>query len=196
MSTRRDRRADFEDVEDLGEGIISRPPQVSLSIECLCGGVQGVISGPIPYHQICHCRECKKITGSTHGDFLMVKDHHLIFTRGARTMYSYRVNSAVDFDQFIFRCGECSTPIYVKQGGLQSTRTLVFVGCLVNTEWLDQHKPDAEISVSEKCTWLPKLQGTRTPSPEPDVELVSAEPDIELVRGFPMSASEDSEEDD
>ncbi|OTA65177.1 hypothetical protein K449DRAFT_403788 [Hypoxylon sp. EC38] len=195
MSSLRDRQVDFEGVEDLGEGIISRPPQVSLSVECLCGMVHGVINGPVPHHQICHCRNCKKITGGTHGDFLVVKANRLIFTRGNSVMSVYQVGAPFNTVKFVYRCGECCTPIYVKRSDLQSTDTFVFVGCLVNTEWLDQHGPDDEIQKTDKCVWLPKLRRTGTPSSESDIELVSAEPDIEIV-SFRLSASEDSESDE
>ncbi|KAI1411775.1 Mss4-like protein [Hypoxylon sp. FL1857] len=191
----RNRRMDSEGVEDLGLGITSRPPQVSMPIECLCGRVRGVINGPIPQHQICHCRSCKKVTGGTHGDFLIVKDRHLTFTRGTPIMYSYRVSSPFDLVKSVFRCGECSTPIYTRQGDLPSDRTFVFVGCLVNSEWLDQNKPDDEINVDEKCAWLPRLLRTRTPSPESDMELVPAEPDIDMVGHFRLSGTEEEKSD-
>ncbi|KAI1139745.1 hypothetical protein F5Y05DRAFT_331519 [Hypoxylon sp. FL0543] len=88
----------------------------------------------------------------------------------------------------VVRCNECKVPIFTKRG----QQIYVFVGCLVDTEWLDQQKPDAEIRVEDKCAWLPKLQRTPTPSPEPDVELVAAVLEVELARGFHMNASENS----
>lgn len=111
-------------------------------------------------------------------------------------MSLYEVGAPFNVVKFVFRCGECCTPIYIKRSDIQSTDTFVFAGCLVNTEWLDQHGPNDEINKSDKCAWFPKLLRTGTPSPESEFQLVSAEPDIEMVRGIRLSASEEDSESD
>ncbi|KAI2473320.1 Mss4-like protein [Annulohypoxylon bovei var. microspora] len=164
---------------------------VHLSIACLCGQIQGLIRGHRPFHQICHCVDCKKITGGTHGDFLVTREEFLEINSGSPEVFSFQATQAVfEFKKYVFRCGQCSTPLYLKERDMRAERIFIFSGCLVNHQWLE--KPDIEIFLREKCHWLPELRRTPAPSPEPDVELVQAEPDIEIVRSY--SASEESEE--
>ncbi|KAI0884793.1 Mss4-like protein [Annulohypoxylon maeteangense] len=164
---------------------------VHQSITCLCGRIQGLIRGHRPLHQICHCADCKKITGGTHGDLLVTREQFLEINSGTTQVLSFQATqSTSEFKKYLFRCEHCSSPIYLKERDMQTDRIFIFAGCLVNHQWLQ--KPDIEIFMQEKCRWLPKLRMTPAPSPEPDVELVQAEPDMEIVRSY--SASEESDE--
>ncbi|KAI1210543.1 Mss4-like protein [Annulohypoxylon truncatum] len=164
---------------------------VHLSITCLCGQIQGLIRGHRPFHQICHCADCKKITGGTHGDFLVTREQFLEISSGTIQMFSFQATQAIfEFKKYLYRCEHCSTPLYLKERDTRTDRIFIFSGCLVHHQSLE--KPDIEIFTQQKCHWLPELRITPAPSPEPDAELVEAEPDFEVVRSY--SASEESDQ--
>ncbi|KAI1095119.1 Mss4-like protein [Rostrohypoxylon terebratum] len=163
---------------------------VHWSITCLCGEVQGLIRGHRPFHQICHCVDCKRITGGTHGDFLVTKEQFLEISSGTTRVFSFQATQAIfEFKKYLFRCENCSTPLWLKERDMGTDRIFIFAGCLVNDQ--SMQKPDIEIFLQHKCHWLPELRITPAPSPEPDVELVQAEPDIEIVKSYGDSEESD-----
>ncbi|KAI1461039.1 Mss4-like protein [Annulohypoxylon moriforme] len=164
--------------------------EMHLPITCLCGQIQGLIRGHRPFHQICHCADCKKITGGTHGDFLVTREQFLEISSGTTEVLSFQAAQSIfEFKKFLYRCDHCSAPLYLKERDERSDRIFIFAGCLVNHDSLE--KPDIEIFTKAKCRWLPRLRRTPTPSPEPDVEIVQAEPDMEIVSSY--RASEESD---
>ncbi|KAI2611415.1 uncharacterized protein GGS25DRAFT_519723 [Hypoxylon fragiforme] len=52
---------------------------VHWELECLCGDTKGTIVGPTPLRKICHCRDCKKITGGMYSDHLVVQDENISY---------------------------------------------------------------------------------------------------------------------
>lgn len=62
--------------------------------------------------------------------------------------------------------------------GVEPPAIKVFVGCLTNTAWLDNHQPDFEQSVLRRCAWLPALARPEEGSePQPR----TTETELELV---------------
>ncbi|KAI1800202.1 Mss4-like protein [Daldinia bambusicola] len=153
---------------------VKRPSEqeISLEIECLCSTVSATIRGPVPVHRICHCRECKQITGGTYGQFLLVRNNSMLTWRcntAELKAFSYLVgeepeNNAKD----VFRCPKCFTPIFISQGNPNSNRMWFFVGCLADPTWLNNHKPDYEISTEDRCAWVPFIAPPLASSPKPE----------------------------
>ncbi len=73
---------------------------------CLCGGVQYEISGePMRFYH-CHCRRCRKTTGTGHASNIMVKLGDAAWIRGEELLGHYKVPEAQRFSTcFCTRCG-------------------------------------------------------------------------------------------
>ncbi|KAL7624436.1 hypothetical protein AAE478_006001 [Parahypoxylon ruwenzoriense] len=136
---------------------------VHLPIGCLCGRIYGSIDGHISTHRICHCPDCKKMTGGTYGEYLIVREESVSFITGRPRMYSFTGCKEL-IQTHLYVCDHCHTPIYKREGDLRPAAFEVFVGALQDSEWLNRHRPDMEIWTRKKCEWLPKLE--RTPPPE------------------------------
>ncbi|KAI8963050.1 hypothetical protein F5Y11DRAFT_320710 [Daldinia sp. FL1419] len=147
--------------------------EVSLQVSCLCEQVSATITGPVPTHFICHCFECKLITGGTHGDFLIVLNNsHVTWKCDTRELrcFSYYVAQEETENKNIkkvYRCPTCFTPIFMCRGDPDTTEMHFFVGCVEDALWLNAHRPDCEISKYEKCTWLPHIAPSMTLPPKP-----------------------------
>ena len=82
---------------------------------CLCGAVQYEISGEAARFYHCHCRRCRKATGTGHASNLMIKPEHISWLKGEELIASYKVPEAERFtNRFCSQCGS-SMPRFVKR---------------------------------------------------------------------------------
>lgn len=82
---------------------------------CLCGAVQYEISGEAAKFYHCHCRRCRKATGTGHASNLLVKPGALRWIKGEELIKSYKVPEAKRFTNcFCSNCGG-RVPRYSKE---------------------------------------------------------------------------------
>ena len=117
---------------------------------CLCGGVRFEISKAAGPFELCHCRRCKKASGSAFaagvgvmtGDFRLLEGNELIATYDApilRTPPPYR-NSF---------CRRCGSPVPNPQPGAKWFE--IPAGLLDDDPGL---KPDKHIFIEYKAPWF------------------------------------------
>jgi hypothetical protein len=63
----------------------------TLTGSCLCGAVHYEISGEPTRFYHCHCRRCRKATGTGHATNLMVVPESLTWTRGEELLQRYKL---------------------------------------------------------------------------------------------------------
>lgn len=82
---------------------------------CLCGSVQYEISGEAVKFYHCHCKRCRKATGTGHASNLLVKPGSLNWIKGEELIKLYKVPEAKRFaNNFCTNCGG-RLPRYVKE---------------------------------------------------------------------------------
>lgn len=82
---------------------------------CLCGSVQYEISGePVKFYH-CHCRRCRKASGTGHASNLMFKAGSLRWLQGEALIRQFKVPEAIRFTNCF--CSQCGgrLPRYVKE---------------------------------------------------------------------------------
>lgn len=73
---------------------------------CLCGSVRYEVEGEPAAFYHCHCKRCRRSTGTGHASNIMVKNGTLIFTAGEQFLKLYKVPEAKRFSrQFCSHCG-------------------------------------------------------------------------------------------
>ncbi|HHO69694.1 MAG TPA: GFA family protein [Gammaproteobacteria bacterium] len=79
----------------------------TLSGSCLCGSVRYEVSGEAQRFYHCHCRRCRKATGTGHATNLLVTPHTAIrWLAGEELLSQYKVPEAERFyNGFCQRCG-------------------------------------------------------------------------------------------
>lgn len=75
---------------------------------CLCGGVRYVYDGTLTELSMCHCRMCRRATGSAYLAVAPVETERLNVTDGRDLLREYR---AVPNKARVF-CGRCGSPLY------------------------------------------------------------------------------------
>lgn len=82
---------------------------------CLCGSVRYEISGdPMKFYH-CHCKRCRKATGTGHASNLLIKPGSIKWIKGEELIKSYKVPEAKRFTNCF--CSVCGgrVPRYVKE---------------------------------------------------------------------------------
>ncbi|NJA06889.1 GFA family protein [Methylococcaceae bacterium WWC4] len=80
--------------------------EVTLNGGCLCGAVQFQVRGEPQRFYHCHCRRCRKASGTGHASNLFLNDATLSFTQGENLLKRFKVPEAQRFArQFCSECG-------------------------------------------------------------------------------------------
>lgn len=80
--------------------------QISVKGSCLCGAVTYQLSGEVNRFYHCHCRRCRKATGTGHATNVMVKVDEFAWTQGEDLLNRFKVPDAERFyTQFCSQCG-------------------------------------------------------------------------------------------
>lgn len=86
-----------------GEGTL---PKVTLTGSCLCGSVRYEITGEAQRFYHCHCRRCRKATGTGHGSNVLLKPDSVRWVQGEALLRYYKVPEAERFaTHFCSNCG-------------------------------------------------------------------------------------------
>jgi len=82
---------------------------------CLCGSVQYELRGEPKKFYHCHCKRCRKATGTGHASNLFLQPGSLTWLKGEELVRSYKVPEAQRFtNSFCSNCGG-RVPRYVKE---------------------------------------------------------------------------------
>lgn len=118
---------------------------------CLCGGIRFAIDGELGDFGYCHCRSCRKASGSAHAANSPVDRANFRLLSGAELLREYQ-SSAGKLRAF---CGTCGSPIYAY---LEATRDILRLRLgTLDTPFTKQ--PKAHTFVSDKAPWEPINDG-------------------------------------
>lgn len=112
---------------------------------CLCGSVQYEVRGELGPAYFCHCKRCRKATGTAFASSALVATKDFVVTRGEAAMKAFSVNGV----HRVF-CRECGSPIISRRDAMPD-----FVRVRLGT--VDSplaQSPSAHIYVGSKADWF------------------------------------------
>jgi len=112
---------------------------------CLCGGVRFRISGKLGPAGYCHCRECRRASGSAFAANAPVRTAYFALSAGTELVSEYE-SSPGKFRAFCTRCG---SPLYSRRDSEPELRR-IRLGTL---DADPERRPLAHVWVSEKAPW-------------------------------------------
>jgi hypothetical protein len=118
---------------------------------CLCGNIRYEITGELGDFGYCHCRSCRKASGSAHGANAPVDRADFRLLTGADSLREYE-SSPGKFRAF---CGNCGSPIYAY---ISTTADLLRLR-LGSLDTPFSKQPKAHTWVSDKAPWEPLVDG-------------------------------------
>ena len=112
---------------------------------CLCGGIQYEVRGSLGDIIQCHCRRCRKATGTAFATNSPIAkaDFHLL--QGQKLLKSFTTTTGVSRNF----CSECGSPIYSVKADLPNVYRLR-IGSL---DTPIEQKPTCHFYVGSKAEW-------------------------------------------
>ncbi len=117
---------------------------------CLCGDIRFEITGDFENFFFCHCKSCRKDTGSAHGANLFSSTAELTWLKGEEKVQTFNYQNSGHIKSF---CPRCSSALPNIQ--MEGTLLVVPAGSL-DTE-IDI-PPSGHIYLSEKAGWDKDLE--------------------------------------
>jgi hypothetical protein len=114
---------------------------------CLCGAVAYEVDGELGPINYCHCKRCRKATGSAFNTGSPVKASEFRLVKGEGVLGHF-VNPATGLDRTF--CTKCGSPIYSRRASAPDI-IRIRVGTLDTPV---TEKPAAHIYVGSKATWF------------------------------------------
>jgi hypothetical protein len=116
---------------------------------CACGAASIAIDGPLKVHAVCHCRDCRRRTGSAFGWSAYFPREALAAASGALAEYAVR-DEARGIEQRRFFCPRCGSTLYWFDDARFPALVGVAAGCLDPTPG----EPTLSASHAKKCAWV------------------------------------------
>ncbi|KAJ5386804.1 hypothetical protein N7509_009345 [Penicillium cosmopolitanum] len=125
---------------------------------CFCGRVRVEISQPI-VSALCHCLDCRKLTGSPYSYNVIVRTAEL-HVSGSPKEVPKTADSGNDIRNYF--CPDCGTPLFgrkINSAGEPDETTVVRAGILDDAEKLNEQKPQVEIYTDTRLEWISPIEG-------------------------------------
>lgn len=127
---------------------------MSISGSCLCGEVSFEIDGDFESFYLCHCKYCKKDTGSAHASNLFSSVAKLTWKSGQDTIKTYQLPSTKHIKSFCSNCGSALPNFQMND------KLLVVPAGSLNQDI--SIKPNAHIFTSSRASWECGLENIKT----------------------------------
>ncbi|KAH6881283.1 hypothetical protein J4E91_008886 [Alternaria rosae] len=118
---------------------------------CFCGNVRYEVQGESGGNILCHCLDCRKITGSAYSTNAVYSDEGFKVTKGTPKAHTVKGDSGNDVTSMF--CGDCGSTMW-RQGDTFAGKRIIKVGTLDDTSILDNMKMNAELYVDHRPKWV------------------------------------------
>lgn len=112
---------------------------------CLCGGIQYEVRGPLGDIIQCHCRRCRKATGTAFATNSPIAQADFYLLQGQQLLKSFTTTTGVSRNF----CSKCGSPIYSVKADLPDVYRLR-IGSL---DTPIEQKPTCHFYVGSKAEW-------------------------------------------
>nr|POE56422.1 putative glutathione-dependent formaldehyde-activating enzyme [Quercus suber] len=137
---------------------------------CFCGKVRIEYTGEIQAKALCHCEDCKKITGSTYSTNIIVPGDGFSVTSGTPKTFSKQADSGNSITSHF--CGDCGSTLF-REGATFGPSKVIKVGIMDDVSALADAKPAVELFAPERVGWVSKVQGADQLKTMPGSEAVA-----------------------
>ncbi|KAI1205529.1 Mss4-like protein [Annulohypoxylon truncatum] len=123
---------------------------------CFCGKVRISVEGEPIAKVVCHCLDCRKITGSVFSTNLITPTSGFKVLSGEPKTISKVGDSGNEVTSHF--CGDCGSTLW-RDGPSFGENKVVKVGVLDDYEALNEAKPAGELFVNHRVSWVPEVPG-------------------------------------
>ncbi|KAI4719945.1 hypothetical protein E4T48_03804 [Aureobasidium sp. EXF-10727] len=126
---------------------------------CYCGAITFSYTGEPLNKAICHCTDCRKISGSAYSTNIVIPSASFSLLSGQPKKYSAKADSGRTVTTVF--CGECGSSLW-REGDMSTAEGIlvVRVGVLDGEGVVDEARPKAELYVCGRAQWVEGVEGT------------------------------------
>jgi len=123
---------------------------------CFCGNVKIEYTGEPQGKALCHCLDCRKISGSTYSTNVIIPEEGFKVIAGTPKTISKTADSGNTITSHF--CGDCGSTLF-RDGKSFPGAKVVKAGVLDDHEALNDAKPALELFHPTRVNWVPETQG-------------------------------------
>ncbi|KAI0503413.1 Mss4-like protein [Xylaria bambusicola] len=123
---------------------------------CFCGKVRYSIEGEPLGKAICHCLDCRKITGSTYSTNIIVAGPNFKLLSGTPKSIAKTADSGKEIVSHF--CGDCGSTLF-RDGVSFGDGKVIKAGTLDDINALDDAKPAVELFAAHRAGWVVEVPG-------------------------------------
>ncbi|KAL1966396.1 hypothetical protein VTN77DRAFT_4538 [Rasamsonia byssochlamydoides] len=126
---------------------------------CLCGANRISFTAEPVAKLRCHCLDCRKWTGSTFSNNLLVPLSGFKILQGTLKTYTKEVESGHRITNNF--CGNCGSTLYRMTTALADGDGMaaVMIGCVDGMQMMEEAKPEKEVFVRNRPKWMAPVEG-------------------------------------
>ncbi|RYP43426.1 hypothetical protein DL768_009941 [Monosporascus sp. mg162] len=125
---------------------------------CFCGKVRIAYEGEPTGKAICHCLDCRKISGSTHSTNIVVPGSRFKVISGAPKTISKTADTGRQITSNF--CGDCGSTLF-REGEAFGDDKVIKVGIMDDINALEDAKPALELFAVRKASWILDVPGAK-----------------------------------
>ncbi|KAF2659902.1 hypothetical protein K491DRAFT_775153 [Lophiostoma macrostomum CBS 122681] len=118
---------------------------------CMCGNVRYSVEGDPVKTALCHCTDCRKITGSTYSTNAIYPEGGFKVTEGTTKQHSKTADGGNTITSHF--CGDCGSTMW-REGATFPGLKVIKVGTLDDIDALAKAKPSTELYAPERVEWV------------------------------------------
>lgn len=107
---------------------------------------------------LCHCTDCKKITGSTYSTNAVYPEAGFKVLKGTAKQHTVTADSGNKITSHF--CGDCGSTMW-RDGATFNGLKVLKVGTLDDTEALANAKPGAELFAPARVSWVTAVENAK-----------------------------------
>ncbi|KIW01841.1 uncharacterized protein PV09_06691 [Verruconis gallopava] len=123
---------------------------------CSCGKIKVSVEGEPVAQGLCHCLDCRKVSGSAFTVNAVVKAEHFHVTGTPKAWHKVADSGNKIVNYF---CGDCGSPVYGR--GSFGDNYVVRMG-LMDHDGLEGAKPSVECFSERRLTWISPCEGANS----------------------------------
>jgi len=125
---------------------------------CFCNKILLNYTGEPEGHVLCHCLDCRKISGTSYSINLIVPEANFELESGKPKEISKIADTGKKITSHF--CPDCGTTLFRTGESFHGT-IIIKSGVLDDPNFLDNNVPKGELFVDHRVKWVPPLEGAQ-----------------------------------
>jgi hypothetical protein len=122
----------------------------------MCGNVRYEVQGDANAQVLCHCYDCRKISGSTYSSNGMYSSDGFKVIQGTPKQHKKTADSGNEIVSYF--CGDCGSTMW-RQSDSFPGKMIIKMGTLDDTSILDNFNTNAELFTKNRPKWVGAQEG-------------------------------------